>query len=69
MSNTVLCCKHGILYVSFYKLRSKCAGVEVSDPKKLRALDDENDSLKKLIPESMMDFSTLKEMLGKTSKA
>ena len=40
-------------------------GMEVSDAKKLKALEAENAKLKKLLAEQMMDVSTLKEMLGK----
>ena len=60
-----LCRKHGVSDATFYKWRSKYGGMEVSDAKKLRALEAENAKLKKLLAESMMDVSTLKEMLGK----
>ena len=60
-----LCRKHGISDATFYKWRSKYGGMEVSDAKKLKALDAENAKLKKLLAEQMMDVSTLKEMLGK----
>lgn len=60
-----LCRKHGISDATFYKWRSKYGGMEVSDAKKLKALETENARLKKLLAESMMDVSTLKEMLGK----
>jgi putative transposase len=43
--------------------------MEVSDAKTLKALEAENANIKKLLAEQMMDASTLKEMLGKTSKA
>ncbi len=43
--------------------------MEVSDARKLRSLEGENAKLKKLFAESIMDVSTLKEMLGKTSEA
>jgi len=43
--------------------------MEISDARKLKALEDENRRLKKLLAESMLDASTLKEMLGKTSDA
>lgn len=65
LSATELCRKHGISDATFYKWRSKYGGMEVSDAKKLRALEAENAKLKKLLAESMMDVSTLKEMLGK----
>ena len=61
-----LCRKHGVSDATFYKWRSKYGGMEVSDAKKLKALEVENAKLKKLLAEQMMDVSTLKEMLGKT---
>ena len=60
-----LCRKHGVSDATFYKWRSKYGGMEVSDAKKLKALEAENARLKKLLAESVMDVSTLKEMLGK----
>lgn len=60
-----LCRKHGVSDATFYKWRAKFGGMEVSDAKKLRALEVENAELKKLLAEQMMDVSTLKEMLGK----
>ena len=65
MSAVDLCRKHGISDATFYKWRSKYGGMEVSDARKLRALEAENAKLKKLLAESVMDVSTLKEMLGK----
>jgi putative transposase len=50
---------------TFYKWRSKYGGMEVSDAKRLKALEEENAKLKKLLAESMLDVSTLREMLGK----
>lgn len=60
-----LCRKHGVSDATFYKWRSKYGGMEVSDARKLKALEAENAKLKKLLAEQMMDVSTLKEMLGK----
>jgi len=60
-----LCRKHGVSDATFYKWRCKHGGMEVSDAKKLKALEAENAKLKKLLAEQMMDVSTLKEMLGK----
>jgi putative transposase len=48
-----------------HKWRSKYGGMEVSDAKRLKALEEENAKLKKLLAESMLDVSTLREMLGK----
>src|SRR6202050_1852940 len=60
-----LCRKYGISDATFYKWRSRYGGMEVSDARKLKALEDENRKLKKLLAETMLDASTLKEMLGK----
>ena len=65
MSAVDLCREHGISDATFYKWRSKYGGMEVSDARKLRALEAENAKLKKLLAESVTDVSTLKEMLGK----
>jgi putative transposase len=65
MSASDLCRKHGISDATFYKWRSKYGGMEVSDAKRLRGLEEENARLKKLLAESMLDVSTLREMLAK----
>lgn len=60
-----LCRKHGISDATFYKWRSKYGGMDVSDARKLKALEDENTKLKRLLAEQVMDNATLKEMLSK----
>ena len=60
-----LCRKHGISDATFYNWRSKYGGMEVSEAKRLKQLEDENAKLKKLLAESVMDVATLREMLGK----
>ena len=60
-----LCRKHGISEATFYKWRSKYGGMEVSDARRLRGLEEENARLKKLLAESMLDVSTLRGMLAK----
>ena len=60
-----LCRKHGVSDATFYKWRSKYGGMEISDAKKLKALEAENAKLERLLAEQIMDVSTLKEMLGK----
>ena len=57
--------KHGVSDATFYKWRSKYGGMEVSDAKRLRGLEEENARLKKLLAKSMLDVSTLREMLAK----
>lgn len=60
-----LCRKHGVSDATFYKWRSRYGGMEISEARKLKALEEENRKLKKLLAESMLEVSTLKEMLGK----
>ena len=65
LSASDVCRKHGISDATFYKWRSRYGGMEVSDARRLKALEEENRRLKKLLAESVLDASTLKEMLGK----
>ena len=60
-----LCRTHSISDATFYKWRSRYGGMASSEARKLKALEEENRKLKKLLAESMLDVSTLKEMLGK----
>jgi putative transposase len=60
-----LCRNHGISDAMFYTWRSKYGGMEVSDARKLKGLEEENARLKKLLADSMLDVSTLREMLAK----
>ena len=64
-----LCCRHAISDATFYKWRSKYGSMEVSDARRLKALEAENAKLKNLLAEQMLDVATLKEMRGKTSEA
>ena len=65
MKTAELCRKYGISDATFYNWKAKYGGLTVSDAARLRALEDENRRLKKLLAETMLDASTLKEMLGK----
>ena len=60
-----LCRKHGISDATFYNWKAKFGGMTVSEAARLRTLEDENRRLKKLLAESMLDVSALKELLGK----
>lgn len=60
-----ICRRHGISDATFYKWRSKYSGMEISDAKRLRGLEEENAKLKRLLADAMLDVSTLKDMLGK----
>ena len=65
MSAADLCRRHGISDATFYKWRSKYGGMEVSDAKRLKGLEEENRKLKKLLAEQMLDTATLKDLLAK----
>ena len=60
-----VCRKHGISSATFYKWKAKYGGLEVSDARRLKALDDENRRLKKLLAEAMLDNAMLKEIASK----
>ena len=57
--------KYGISEATLYNWKAKYGGMDVSDAKRLRALEDENRKLKKLLAESMLDQAALKELLSK----
>ncbi len=69
VSAAELCERHGISDATFCKWRSKFDRMEVSDAKRLRALEEENGRLKKLLAEMMMDVATLREILEKNAFA
>lgn len=54
--------RHGVSQPTFYKWKSKFGGMDVSDAKRLRALEDENAKLKKLLAEAMLDNAILKDV-------
>jgi putative transposase len=60
-----LCRKHGISEATFYSWKSRFGGLEVSEARRLRALESENARLKKLLADAMLDNSALKDLLGK----
>lgn len=60
-----LCRKHGFSDASFYLWRSKFGGMDVSDAKRLKALESENAGLKKLLAESMLENEVTREALRK----
>ena len=60
-----VCRKHGISEATFYKWKAKFGGLEVSDAKRLKSLEDENTKLKKLLADAMLDNAALKELLSK----
>ena len=64
-----VCRRHGISSATFYKYRSKYGGMEPSDAKRLRALEDENGKLKKLLAEQMLDNAMLRDINAKNGDA
>ena len=57
--------KHGITATTFYRWKAKYGGLDVSEAKRLKALEDENAKLKKLLAEQMLDAAALRELLSK----
>ena len=57
-----VCRKHGISGGTFYKWKAKFGGLDVSDAKRLKALEDENSKLKKLLAETLLDNAILKDI-------
>ncbi|KTT96831.1 transposase [Sphingomonas sanguinis] len=60
-----VCRKHGISDATFYKWKAKYGGLEISEARRLKALEDENARLKRLLADAMLDNAALKEMAGK----
>ena len=60
-----LCRKYGISDATFYKYKAKFGGMNVSDAKKLRALEDENNRLKRMLADAMLDNAALKDLATK----
>ena len=57
-----ICRKYGISSATFYKWKAKYGGLGISDAKRLKALEDENAKLKKLLAETMLDNAILKDI-------
>ena len=60
-----VCRKYGISSATFYKFKAKFGGMEVSDARKLKALEEENARLKKLLAEQMLDNAILRDVASK----
>jgi putative transposase len=60
---TELCRKHGVSSPSFYKWKAKYGGLEVSEARRLKALEDENAKLKRMLADAMLDNVGLKDLL------
>jgi putative transposase len=65
-SKTVeVCRRHGVSEATFYKWKAKYGGLEVSDARRLKALEDENAKLKRLLAEAVLDNAMLKDVAAK----
>ena len=60
-----VCRRHGISPATFYKWKSKYGGLDVSEARRLKALEDENAKLKRLLAEAMLDNAMLKDIASK----
>ena len=60
-----LCRKHGMSEGTFYAWKAKYSGITVSEAKRLKALEDENTKLKRMLADAMLDNVALKDLLGK----
>ena len=60
-----VCRKHGISSATFYKFKAKYGGMDVSDARRLKTLEDENARLKKLLAEQMLDNAILRDVAAK----
>jgi putative transposase len=60
-----LCRRHGISSATFYAWKAKFGGMEVSDAKRLKTLEEENGRLKRLLAESLLDQAALKDLLSR----
>lgn len=60
-----MCRRHGVSSATFYKWKAKFGGLDVSEAKRLKALEDENLRLKRMLADAMLDNAALKDLLGK----
>ncbi|BAJ81351.1 putative transposase for insertion sequence element [Acidiphilium multivorum AIU301] len=65
MSTAEVCRRHGISSATFYKWKAKFGGLEVSDARRLKQLEDENARLKRLLADAVLDNAMLKEIASK----
>ena len=60
-----VCRRHGVSSATFYKWKAKFGGLDVSEARRLKALEDENTRLKRMLADAMLDNVALKDLLGK----
>jgi putative transposase len=61
-----VCRRHGISSATFYKWKARFGGLEVSEARRLKAFEDENVRLKRLLADAMLDNAVLRDVAGKT---
>ncbi len=65
MPTAEVCRRHGLSTATYYELKARYGGTEVSEAARLKALEDENAKLKRLLADTMLDNVVLKDLLGK----
>ena len=65
LSTAEVCRKHGISSATFYKWKARFGGLDVSDARRLKAFEDENAKLKRLLADAMLDNVMLKDIAAK----
>jgi len=65
MSTSDICREQGISHATFYKWKAKFGGMEVSDARRLRVLEEENRRLKQIVADQLLDNKVLKELISK----
>lgn len=60
-----VCRRHGVSSATFYKWKARFGGLDVSEARRLKALEDENGRLKRMLADAMLDNAALKDLLGK----
>jgi putative transposase len=60
-----VCRRHGVSSATFYAWKAKYGGMDVSDAKRLKSLEEENGKLKRLLADAMLDNTALKDLLGR----
>jgi putative transposase len=65
MATADVCRRHGISSATFFKWKAKFGGMDLSDARKLKQLEDENSKLKRLLAEAMLDITMLKDLNSK----
>ena len=60
-----LCRKHGLSPATFYKMKARYGGMDLSDAKRLKQLEEENSKLKRLLADAHLDIAALKDVVGR----